>query len=123
MYYFPLDPPYFMLIAGLFMGITSGLAFQATLKEKIKGWAKNPQGDILDYVKGWGLQLPFIGITVGIGMFLTSGLAVFGFPNDLAYAIALPLTLLTTSLVWAQLNSLFVLLGKEGSKGMDLDSI
>jgi hypothetical protein len=38
-YNFP-EPPYFLLIAGLFAGITSGAAFEATLKQKVQEWSK-----------------------------------------------------------------------------------
>ncbi len=121
MYYFPLDPPYFLLVIGLFFGITSGLAFQASLKEKVQKWSKSPANNPLNKVRN-ELKLPFWGITIGIALFLKAGLEVFGFPASLANAIALPLTALTTWLVWSQLNTLFLQLERGGSKAIDLDT-
>jgi hypothetical protein len=41
MYYFPQDPPYFVLIAGLLVGIACGAAFDATLRQTVKAWSTN----------------------------------------------------------------------------------
>jgi hypothetical protein len=121
LYYFPSDPPFFLLFVGLFMGISCGAAFEATLKDRVKVWSQDRENNRLGTVKG-ALQLTFAGIAIGIGLFLTSGLAIFGFPNDLAAGIALPLTLFTTFFLWYQLKGVLKELDAGGSKALDLDS-
>jgi hypothetical protein len=122
LYYFPIDPPYFLLVVGLFIGISCGAAFDATLKLNVKAWSADRQNVRLENSGKLPLQLPFIGIASGVGMFLTSGLAIFGFPDWLAAALAIPLTLLTTLFLWIQLRGVFKELDRGGSAALDLDS-
>lgn len=119
-YYY--DPPYFLLVAGLLASITSGLAFEATLKQSVKAWADSRSTRTLANLKGTALRLPYLGICSGICMFLASGVQIFGFPAKIAYAIALPLTIMTALLVWSQLGKILVQLEQGGSKALDLDS-
>jgi uncharacterized protein (DUF983 family) len=122
LYYFPTDPPYFLLVVGLFMGISCGAAFDATLKRNVKAWSADRENIRLENTGKLPLQLPFVGIASGVGMFLTSGLAIFGFPDWLAAALAIPLTLLTTLFLWIQLRGVFKELDRGGSAALDLDS-
>jgi formate hydrogenlyase subunit 3/multisubunit Na+/H+ antiporter MnhD subunit len=117
------DPPYFLLVAGLLAGITSGLAFEATLKQSAQEWAKNRSTRTLANLKGLSLRLPFLGICAGICVFLASGVAIFGFSAKAGYAIAFPMTLLIGGLVWVQLGSVLRQLEQGGSKAIDLDDI
>jgi hypothetical protein len=120
LYYFPTDPPYFLLVFGLFMGISCGAAFNATIRNDAKAWSKDRENVRL--VSSGSLKLSFLGIAVGIGLFLTSGLAIFGFPDILAAAISLPLTIFTTIFLWIQLQGVLKELDRGGSKALDLDS-
>jgi cobalamin biosynthesis protein CobD/CbiB len=120
-YSFP-EPPYFLLIFGLFAGITSGAAFEATLKQRVQEWAKNRSTRSIAQLKGVQLLLPFLGIATGVCLFLTAGLEIFGFPTWLSYYVSIPLTLGTSALVWSQLGKLLVQLERGGSKALDLDS-
>ena len=122
MYHFP-EPPYFLLIFGLFAGITSGAAFEATLKQRVHEWSKNRSTRTLAQMKGVQLVMPFVGIAVGICIFLTAGLEIFGFPTWLSYSVSIPLTLFTAVLVWSQLAKLLIQLEQGGSKALDLDMI
>lgn len=120
-YYF--TPPYFLVFAGLFISLTSGSAFAATLKQIVAKWssdrahektvAKLPTGQLI---------VPFLGINAGILMFLAAGLEVFGFPGWLAYAAAVPLTLFVGILVWYQLGSMLTYVEQKGFASLDLDS-
>ena len=121
MYTFP-EPPYFLLIFGLFTGITSGAAFEAILKQKVQEWSKNRSTRTLAQMKGFQLLLPFLGISAGICIFLAAGLEIFGFPWWLSYSISLPLTLFIGVLVWSQLGKLLAQLERGGSKAIDLDA-
>ncbi|MEO8891089.1 MAG: hypothetical protein ABI417_06070 [Coleofasciculaceae cyanobacterium] len=121
MYNYP-APPYFLLFVGLFAGLSCGLAFEATLREKVQEWSKKRSTRTLAQMKGLQLLMPFLGITVGIAVFLASGLEIFGFPTWMCYTISLPLTLIISSLVWSQLSKLLDQLERGGSKALDLDA-
>ncbi|MFB2875254.1 hypothetical protein [Floridanema aerugineum] len=116
------DPPYFLLVAGMLAGLTSGLAFEATLKELVQEWARTRSSRIFANLQGVQLQLPFLGICIGVCVFLGSGLEIFGFPTWLSYAISIPLTVFMGWLVWSQLGKLLMQLNKGGSRALDLDS-
>ncbi|HIK29630.1 MAG: hypothetical protein N3E45_16040 [Oscillatoriaceae bacterium SKW80] len=122
MYYFPIDPPYFLLLAGLLAGVTSGIAFEATLKQFIKNCSQNRSTLNLAKTQNTQLLIPFLGISAGVCIFLSSGLQIFGFPPFLAYTISLPLTVLIGWLIWYQLGVLFAQLERGGSRALDLDS-
>ncbi|ACK67095.1 conserved hypothetical protein [Rippkaea orientalis PCC 8801] len=118
MYYLP-QPPYFLLLVGLLTGITCGAAFEATLKTQVKEWLKKPADQIL---KDSGLEIPFLGICLGICVFLSSGLEIFLLDPWLSYSIALPLTIFIGALVWIQLEKVLQQLKFGGSKAIDLDA-
>ena len=121
MYSFP-EPPYFLLIAGLLASFTSGAAFNAVLKQSVKSWSISRSKQDLTRLRGLQLLLPFLGIAAGVCVFLSSGMEIFGFPANLAYAIALPLTVLIAWLIWFQLGKILIQLQEGGSKALDLDS-
>ncbi|AUT03108.1 hypothetical protein CLI64_23355 [Nostoc sp. CENA543] len=124
MYYYSLQPPYFLLFFGLFMSVTSGLALSGTLKAIVQKWQINstensPNNSAFKQI----LSVPFLGITVGVCLFLSSGLEIFGFPQLLALGIGLPMSLLTCLLVWLQLGSMLVFAKEQGMQSLDLDSL
>ncbi|MBE9129317.1 MULTISPECIES: hypothetical protein [unclassified Coleofasciculus] len=121
MYYFP-EPPYLLLVIGLLAGISSGAAFEATLKQKVQAWSKSRSTRDLAQLKGFQLLVPFLGISFGICIFLAAGLQIFGFPGLLAYVISLPLTVFIGWLVWSQLGKLLGQLERGGSRALDLDA-
>lgn len=121
MYYFP-EPPYFLMIAGLLASLASGAAFDATLKGLIHDLRASKTAELSSEQR---LQIltPFIGIAIGACLFLGSGTEVFGFPRNLAYEIAIPMTVFIGRLVWTQLLSSIKVLLTQGSKAFDLDNI
>ena len=121
MFTFP-DPPYFLLVAGLLISITSGVAFEATLKQAVQDWAKNRSTRTLAALQGMQLFVPFVGITAGACVFLGSGMEIFGFSTKLSYALSFPLSLFTSWLVWSQLGKILIQLEQGGSQALDLDS-
>lgn len=121
MYSIP-DPPYFLFIAGLLISLTSGAAFEAVLKQSVQSWSKSRSTRSLATLQGIQLFLPFLGIAGGMCVFLSSGMAIFGFPSQLAYAISIPLTAFIGFLIWSQLGKILVELERGGSKALDLDS-
>ena len=122
MYYFPQDPPYFILFAGLFAGITCGAAFDGALRQSVKAWSVDRANVSLSTGDDKAIGIPFLGICLGIIFFLSAGLEIFGFPTWLAYSIAIPLTVLIAILLWFQLQVVFKQLDRGGSPALDLDS-
>ncbi len=122
MYYFPQEPPYFILFAGLFAGIACGAAFDGALRQNVKAWSIDRSNISLATSDDTAIKLPFLGICLGIIFFLSAGLEIFGFPTWLAYAISLPLTLFIAILLWIQLRVVFKQLDRGGSPALDLDS-
>ncbi|WP_414578700.1 hypothetical protein [Anabaena sp. CCY 9402-a] len=123
MYYYPLQPPYFILFVGLFMSVTSGVALSGTLRLIVQEWKINSTENSPS-TSGFKqlLSVPFVGITVGACLFLSSGLEIFGFPSLLALGVGLPLSILTCLLVWFQLGSMLVFVKQKGMQSLDLDS-
>lgn len=117
-YYYLPEPPYFLLIAGFFIAVTCGLAFEATLKQRVKAWFKEPSDQL---IQASVFRLPFLGICLGIAIFLSAGLEIFLYDRWLSYAFAVPVTILTGALVWTQLDKLLLQLKQGGSKSIDLD--
>lgn len=122
MYYFPQDPPYFILFAGLFAGLSCGMAFNGTLRQNVKAWSVDRANISLSKSDNITLRLPFLGICLGIVFFLSAGLEIFGFPTWLAYAMSIPLTLFIAVLLWLQLKGVFKELDRGGSPALDLDA-
>ncbi len=119
--YYPQTPPYFMLIAGLFIAITSGTAFAAVLKSTVGDWYKNKSTRSISKLQGFDLQLPFAGICLGSCVFLASGMCIFGFTPLIAYAMASPLVLLSALLVWSQLKKNLAMLESGNARAFELD--
>ncbi|MEH1935919.1 MAG: hypothetical protein V7L14_19930 [Nostoc sp.] len=122
MYYFPLQPPYFLLLVGFLTALTSGLALSGTLKVIVQKWPSDRTENTKPRSSLKQLLVPFIGITGGTCLFLSSGLEIFGFPSSLALGVGLPISLLTCLLVWLQLGSMMTFIEREGMQSLDLDS-
>lgn len=122
-YYVLPSPPYVLLIASLLASIASGVAFEAVLKQSVREWSKSRSTRSLANLQGFQLLVPFLGMTGGVCVFLSSGMEIFGFPAKLAYIIALPLTVFISWLVWSQLGKILTQLQQGGSQALDLDSL
>lgn len=121
MSYYP-EPPYFLLVIGILVALTSGTAFSATLKQIVQKWSGDRAANVKAQLPTGQLIVPFLGISAGVCIFLSAGLEIFGFIGWLSYAVAIPLTLLIGFLVWYQLGSMFALVEKKGFQSLDLDS-
>ncbi|PLZ99146.1 hypothetical protein CEN50_08440 [Fischerella thermalis CCMEE 5268] len=123
MYYNPSQPPYLLLIIGLFAALTSGLALAGTLKVIVNKWQSDGAEKSSTQLSIKQLSIPFLGITVGVTLFMCSGFEIFGFPPLLAYAVGIPVTILTSLLVWFQLGSMMSFVERRGMQSLDLDSM
>ena len=116
------QPPTILILAGFLAAIASGSAFGATLQQSTQAWAKNRDTVSLESIRGLSLQLPYVGICVGVCVFLASGIQFFGFSAVPAYAMGSILTAFMGLLVWRQLGVILVQIQQGGSKALDLDS-
>jgi hypothetical protein len=107
---------------GFFAALTSGLAFAGTLKLIVQKWQSDGAHTNGSRLSNRQLTVPFMGITAGIGLFLCSGFEIFGFPPLLAYAVGVPVSLLTCLLIWFQLGSMLIFIERQGMQALDLDS-
>ncbi|BAY28784.1 hypothetical protein NIES37_42580 [Tolypothrix tenuis PCC 7101] len=123
MYYYPLHPPYFLLVVGLLIAITSGIALSGTLKVIVQKWPSKSAENIKPHSAWKQIIVPFLGITGGVCLFLCSGFEIFGFPPILALGVGLPMSLLTCLLVWWQLGSMLEFVERRGMQSLDLDSL
>jgi hypothetical protein len=122
MYYYPLQPPYILLAIGIFTALTSGVAFAGTLKLIVDKWqSEGAENGSSSRLSSKQLLVPFLGITLGVGFFLCSGLEIFGFPPLLAYAIGSPVALFTALLIWFQLGSMLAFVERRGMRSLNLD--
>ncbi|MGL5080580.1 MAG: hypothetical protein ACRC8A_03750 [Microcoleaceae cyanobacterium] len=117
------QPPYFLLVAGLLIGIASCAAFITTLKALVEEWKNSRSSRVFSQMRGVQLLLPFMGTAIGIGVFLASCLQVFTFSAQFAYAFSAPSTALLAGLVWFQLSKLLTQLESGGSKAINLDDL
>ncbi|MFB2770847.1 hypothetical protein ACE1AT_16370 [Pelatocladus sp. BLCC-F211] len=123
MYYYPSHPPYLLLIFGLFAALTSGLALAGTLKLIVNKWRSDGAEKSNSQLSIKQLSVPFLGITGGVVLFMCSGFEIFGFPPLLAYAVGVPVTILTALLVWLQLGSMMSFVQRQGMQSLDLDTL
>lgn len=120
-YYYIPQPPFVLLGLGIFIALTSGAAFQATLKLKAREIVSN-EDNIMNQLSVIALQLPLFGIAMGMSMFLASGLQIFFIPAWFAYSLSLPLTIATIALLWKQLGRVINILREGGSAALEEDS-
>lgn len=121
MYYIP-ESPYLLVVFGFLAGITSGVAFEASLKQKVQELCKTPGIQKLIPREQLEILTPFLGICGGITLFLAGGLGLFNVRLLVASVISLVLTALMALLIWSQLGKLLIQLQEGGSKAIDLDA-
>ncbi|MGF1571262.1 MAG: hypothetical protein ACFCVD_24840 [Nodosilinea sp.] len=115
------QPPYVLFLAGFLAAISSGYAFSTALQQSVGEWNTKRSTRILASLRGPQLQVPFFGICAGVCVFLASGIQLFGFPGQIAYALAVPMTVLIAALIWSQLGKILIMIEEGGSKALDLD--
>lgn len=123
MYYLP-QPPFLIVVIGVFIAISCGAAFQNLLEQKLREsyQADNQEAAFnINRTRDPAIYTTFVGICCGIWVFLGGGLLVLGFGIIPSYGVSLLLTLFTSRLVWGQINSVLKQLKEGGSKALELD--
>jgi len=120
-YYQP-QPPYLLLVAGLLISLTSGIALTNLIKQIVKDWSVNKSTANVATMRQ-PLPIPYIGIALGACIFLSSCLEIFSFSKKFAYGFSFPLTVGTALLVWFQLSNILDKMERGGLQKQDLESL
>ena len=121
MYYYIPQPPVFLPVIGLLIGLIFGATFQKQLEPMAQQWMKNPKEENSYSLKNKNLQLSYTGICLGVWLFLGGGFRVLGFGIIGAYGCALLITLGTGAFMWEQFGEMLMEVKEKGSKSLDLD--
>jgi hypothetical protein len=97
-------PPYVLAGVGLAIGVVCGLTFARLVQDRLEGWKQ----DRLALLPLATLEtvLPWIGLVIGVTLFIGAGLQVFGFAGGAALLVAFVLSLATAGALWVQLSRL-----------------
>ena len=119
-YAFISQPPYFLAGLGLAISIICGITFTRLVQERLQGW-KNDRFPLrpLGRVE---TAMSYSGILLGITLFMGASLQIFGFGSGLALLVALILSLLTGTGLWAQLEGLMKQVESGNFKAVDFDN-
>jgi hypothetical protein len=115
-YYFPSDPPYFLFAISLFAGLACGRSFEVTLRALVNKWSTSKSSRVMLELKSGSIKVPYLGMTISIAVFMSTGLEIFGLPTLFGYTVGI------ASLVWRQLGQMLIELERGGSAALDLDS-
>lgn len=115
------EAPYVLLVVGLFASLTSGLAFGSVLKTSVQTYIGDRTPENLAPLRGLPLLVPFLGMCIGVCLFLASTVQIFAFSAKLSYAIAVPLTVVSAGLVWFQLTQILKEIEQKGIQSLGID--
>ena len=97
-------PPYMVAGIGLAIGVVCGLTFARLVQDRLEGWKQDRLALLpLATVE---TVLPWIGLVIGVTLFIGASLQVFGFAGGAALLVAFVLSLATAGALWVQLSRL-----------------
>lgn len=101
------SPPYVLLVAGLLILLACAFPLIMILLERLAYWSSHLSADELP--SGGRLQVivPFLGTSVGAGIFLAAGFEVLGMPVLPSLFLAFTVTIVGSYAAWLQLGRLF----------------
>ena len=99
-----LQPPYLVAGVGLAIGVLCGLTFAKLVQNRLEGW-KQDHLALLPLGNG-AITLPYIGVVIGITLFIGGSLQVFGFSAGIALLVSFVLSIATAGALWVQLERL-----------------
>ncbi len=114
------QPPYLVAGVGLAIGIVCGLTFSKLVQQRLDDWKQ----DRLPLLPLARLQtvLPWIGLLLGVTLFIGGSLQVFGFAPGAAILVAFLLSLATGGALWVQLVRLMAQVQAGNFKAVDFDN-
>ncbi len=89
---------------GLAIGVLCGLTFAKLVQNRLEGWKQDrlallPLGTV-------AITMPYIGVVIGITLFIGGSLQVFGFSSGVALLVSFVLSIGTAGALWVQLERL-----------------
>lgn len=99
-----MQPPYLVAGVGLAVGVLCGLTFARLVRDKLESW-KQDRLALLPLASGT-TALPYIGVVIGVTLFIGGSLQVFGFSAGLALLVSFILSVATAGALWVQLERL-----------------
>jgi hypothetical protein len=114
------QPPYLVAGAGLAIGVLCGLTFAKLVQNRLEGWKQ----DRLALLPLANLEtvLPWMGLVIGVTLFIGGSLQVFGFASGAALLVAFVLSLATAGGLWVQLERLMGQVQDGTFKAVDFDN-
>ena len=98
------QPPYLVAGVGLAIAMLCGLTFAKLVEQRLDGWKQDrlallPLGTA-------EVTIPYMGVVLGITLFIGGGLQVFGFSAGAALLVSFVLSVGTAGALWVQLERL-----------------
>jgi hypothetical protein len=98
------QPPYLIAGLGLAIAMLCGLTFAKLVEQRLEGWKQDrlpllPLGTAV-------VTIPYMGVVVGITLFIGGSLQVFGFSAGAALLVSFVLSIGTAGALWVQLERL-----------------
>ena len=98
------QPPYLVAGLGLAIAMLCGLTFAKLVQQRLDGWKQDrlallPLGTAV-------VTIPYMGVVLGITLFIGGGLQVFGFSAGAALLVSFVLSVGTAGALWVQLERL-----------------
>lgn len=115
-----MQPPYLVAGLGLAIGVLCGLTFARLVQNKLEGW-KQDRLALLPLASG-ATTLPYIGVVIGITLFIGGSLQVFGFSSGLALLVSFVLSVATAGALWVQLERLMAQVENGTFSAVDFDN-
>ena len=115
-----LQPPYLVAGVGLAIGVLCGLTFAKLVQNRLEGWKQDrlallPLGNI-------AITLPYIGVVIGVTLFIGGSLQVFGFSSGVALLVSFVLSVGTAGALWVQLERLMTQVQDGTFSAVDFDN-
>jgi hypothetical protein len=121
MYYYIPQPPIFLPLIGLLIGLVFGATFQKQLQQINQIWLKSPKAQNSYTLTNKNLQFSYTGICLGVWLFLGGGFRVLGFGIIGAYGVALLIAIGTGAFMWKQFDEMLLEIKEKGIQSLDLD--
>ena len=115
-----LQPPYLVAGLGLAIGVLCGLTFAKLVQNRLEGWKQDrlallPLGNL-------AITLPYIGVVIGVTLFIGGSLQVFGFSSGVALLVSFVLSVGTAGALWVQLERLMTQVQDGTFSAVDFDN-
>ncbi|MCX5938466.1 MAG: hypothetical protein NTW02_09745 [Cyanobium sp. LacPavin_0920_WC12_MAG_62_9] len=98
------QPPYLVAGLGLAIAMLCGLTFAKLVQQRLDGWKQDRLA--LLHLGTDVVTIPYMGVVLGITLFIGGGLQVFGFSAGAALLVSFVLSVGTAGALWVQLERL-----------------